>query len=63
MSLLSEAEVEQALVEQLRDLGYAVASDEVIGPDGSAPERESHAAVILQKRLEDAVQRLHKRSA
>lgn len=59
MSFLSEAEVEQALLEQLHELGYTVASDEVIGPDGSAPERESHDVVILQKRLEDAVQRLN----
>jgi type I restriction enzyme R subunit len=59
MSFLSEAEVEQALLEQLRDLGYAIASDEVIGPDGSAPERESHDVVILRKRLEDAVHRLN----
>jgi len=59
MSFLSEAEIEQALLEQLRGLGYAIVSDEVIGPDGSAPERESHDVVILQKRLEDAVQRLN----
>ncbi|MDR1062509.1 MAG: type I restriction endonuclease subunit R [Azoarcus sp.] len=59
MAFLSETEVEQALLAQLRGLGYAVASDEIIGPDGSAPERESHDVVILQKRLEDAVERLN----
>jgi type I restriction enzyme R subunit len=59
MAFLSEAEIEQALLEQLRGLGYAIASDEVIGPDGSAPERESHDVVILHKRLEDAVLRLN----
>ena len=36
MAFLSEAEVEHALLVQLRALGYAVASEEVIGPDGSA---------------------------
>ncbi|MHB8744561.1 MAG: type I restriction endonuclease subunit R [Sulfuricaulis sp.] len=59
MAFLSEAAVEQALLAQLRGLGYAVASDEVIGPDGSAPERDSHDVVVLHKRLEDAVLRLN----
>ena len=39
MPFLSEAEVETALLEQLASLGYAIANDEVIGPDGGAPER------------------------
>ena len=59
MAFLSEAAVEQALLDQLRGLGYAIASDDTIGPDGSAPERDSHDAVILQKRLEAAVLRLN----
>ncbi len=59
MSFLSEAEVEQALLEQLRGLGYTVTSDEVIGPDGSAPERNSHDETVLHKRLEDTVLRLN----
>ena len=59
MAFLSEAEIEQALLAQLGGLGYAVASDEIIGPDGSAPERDSHDVVLLHKRLEDAVLRLN----
>lgn len=59
MAFLSEAAVEQALLEQLRRLGYAITSDNTIGPDGSAPERESHDVVILKARLEDAVLRLN----
>ncbi len=59
MAFLSEAEIEQALLAQLVGLGYAVASDEVIGPDGSVPERDSHDVVVLRKRLEDAVLRLN----
>ena len=59
MAFLSESAVEQALLEQLRRLGYATTSDNTIGPDGSAPERESHDVVILQKRLEDAALRLN----
>ncbi|MEZ5546125.1 MAG: type I restriction endonuclease subunit R [Lysobacteraceae bacterium] len=55
MAFLSEADIESALLAQLRSLGYAIASDEVIGPDGSAAERDSHDVVILQKRLENAV--------
>ncbi|AOS14137.1 type I restriction endonuclease subunit R [Xanthomonas oryzae pv. oryzae] len=59
MAFLSEAAIEQALLEQLRGLGYAVTSDEAIGPDGRAPERESHAVVVLHQRLADAVTRLN----
>lgn len=59
MPFLSEAEIETALLAQLAGLGYATTSDEIIGPDGSAPERESHDAVVLQKRLEEAVLRLN----
>ncbi|WP_198322655.1 MULTISPECIES: type I restriction endonuclease subunit R [Methylococcus] len=59
MAFLSEAEIEQALLTQLGGLGYTVASDEVIGPDGSAPERDSHDVVVLRKRLEEAVLRLN----
>ncbi len=59
MAFLSEAEIEYALLEQFRELGYEVTSDETIGPDGSAPERESHDVTILQKRLEDAIFRLN----
>ena len=39
MAFLPEAAVEQALLEQLQSLGYAIASDELIGPDGKTPER------------------------
>ncbi|SFW21474.1 type I restriction endonuclease subunit R [Nitrosovibrio sp. Nv17] len=59
MAFLSEAEVERALLEQMRGLGYAVVSDDAIGPDGNAPERDSHDAVILHERLKDAVLRLN----
>jgi len=59
MAFLSEAAVEQALLEQLGKLGYSVTSDDVIGPDGEAPERESHDVVVLRQRLADAVARLN----
>ena len=59
MAFLSEAAVEQALLAQLRGLGYQVACEEDIGPDGNRPERESHDEVVLKKRFEDAVARLN----
>ncbi|MDO4231896.1 MAG: type I restriction endonuclease, partial [Lautropia sp.] len=59
MAFLSEADVEQTLLEQLRGLGYQVVSEEDIGPDGKQPERESHADVVLRKRFEGAVARLN----
>ena len=55
MAFLSEAAVEQALLEQLRGLGYSIEHEENIGPDGHRPERESHDGVVLKKRLENAV--------
>lgn len=59
MAFLSEAAVEQVIIEQLAGLGYVIASEDVIGPDGSAAERESHDTVILKQRLLDAVQRIN----
>lgn len=59
MAFLSEAAVEQALLEQLQQLGYHIAHETDIGPDGQRPERESHDEVILKKRFEDAVARLN----
>lgn len=59
MAFLSEAAVEQALLEQFRTLGYLVEREESIGPDGKHPERESHDEVILRKRFGAAVARLN----
>ncbi|AIP58891.1 type I restriction endonuclease subunit R [Burkholderia pseudomallei] len=59
MVFLSEAAVEQALLDQLRMLGYSIEREEDIGPDGHRPERESHDEVLLKKRFEDAVARLN----
>ncbi|MCX8086872.1 MAG: type I restriction endonuclease subunit R [Rhodocyclaceae bacterium] len=59
MAFLSEAEIEQALLEQLHTLGYAIARDEDIGPDGSRPERNGHDEVVLQARLVRALERLN----
>lgn len=59
MAFLSEAAVEQALLDQLLAHGYSIERDEDIGPDGPRPERGSHDEVILKKRLSDAVTRLN----
>lgn len=39
MAFLSEAAVEQALLDQLRALDYCIEREEDIGPDGHQPER------------------------
>ncbi|MFT4046567.1 MAG: type I restriction endonuclease subunit R [Solimonas sp.] len=59
MAFLSEAEIERSVLELLQTLGWATTSDDFIGPDGKAPERESHDAVVLHQRLADAVARLN----
>jgi type I restriction enzyme R subunit len=59
MAFLSEAAVEQALLDQLRALDYSIESEEDIGPDGPRAERESHDEVVLKKRFEDTVARLN----
>ncbi|UZG43725.1 type I restriction endonuclease subunit R [Caldimonas thermodepolymerans] len=59
MAFLSEAEIESALLDQLRALGYRIEREEDIGPDGHRPERESHNEVVLRRRFEDAVARLN----
>jgi len=59
MAFLSEAEIESALLDQLRALGYSIEREEDIGPDGHRPERESHNEVVLRRRFEDAVARLN----
>jgi len=59
MAFLSEAEIESALLDQLRALGYSIEREEDIGPDGHRPERESHDEVLLRKRFEEAVARLN----
>ena len=59
MAYLSESALEQAVLDQLRDLGYAIASDREIGPDGKTPERESNREAVLRRRLRAATARLN----
>lgn len=59
MAYLSEAAIEQVVLDHLAGLGYAIATDAQIGPDGKAPEREAYADVVLAKRLIAAIERLN----
>ena len=61
MAFLSEAAVEHALLDQLQRLGYAIAHEDTIGPDGAQPERDSHDVVILKQRFTQSVQRINAR--
>jgi type I restriction enzyme R subunit len=59
MAFISEAEVENLLLGQLRGLGYEIAFEGEIGPDGKAPAREAYSDVVLLKRLTSAIDRLN----
>ncbi|WP_295405707.1 type I restriction endonuclease [uncultured Thiocystis sp.] len=59
MTFLTEADIEGLLLEQLAGLGYQCTSDAVIGPDGSAAEREAFSDVLLVGRLQAAIDRLN----
>jgi type I restriction enzyme R subunit len=59
MAYLSEAAIEQVVLDHLAGLGYAIASDAAMGPDGNAPEREAYADVVLTKRLMTAIEKLN----
>ncbi|MDD2853690.1 MAG: hypothetical protein PHY09_17530 [Desulfuromonadaceae bacterium] len=59
MAFITEADVEMMLLEQLAGLGYSRATDAVIGPDGTAAEREAYSDVILLGRLTAAIDRLN----
>ncbi len=57
--MLTEAEVEGVLLEQLAELGYSCLNDAVSGPDGPSPEREAYSDTILSGRLRAAIARLN----
>ncbi len=59
MAWLSEAALEQIVLDQLGTLGYGIATDAEIGPDGKAPDRDAYADVLLMKRLVSAIDRLN----
>ena len=59
MAFLSEAQLEQGVLNQLSLLGYTTATDAQIGPDGIEAERASYTDVILIARLTNAIERLN----
>ena len=56
---LSESQVEDAALEWLSGLGYAVLHGPDISPDGPASERISYDQVLLTPRLRKALKRLN----
>ena len=59
MSHVTESLVEDAALEWLAGLGYAVLYGPDISPDGSMPERGSYDQVLLTERLREALARLN----
>ena len=59
MTTLTEADVEDAALEWLRDLGWQTAHGPDIGPDQPGEERADYGAVVLEQRLRDALARLN----
>ena len=52
---LKEAEVEQAAVEWLADLGWRVAHGPDIAPESPGAERADYGQMVLERRLRDAL--------
>ena len=61
MSNLSEADVEQATLDWLAGLGWAVAHGPEIAPDTPHAERGDYGQVVLERRLRDALAELNPR--
>ena len=59
MTTLTEADVEEAALEWLADLGWQTAYGPDVGPGGASEERADYAAVVLERRLRDALARLN----
>ena len=59
MTTLTEADVEAAALEWLAALGWQIAHGPDIGPDDPAEERADYGAVVLERRLRDALARLN----
>ena len=55
----SEATVEEATLDWLREAGWATAYGPDIGPDGIAAEREHYAEAFLPRRLRGAIDQLN----
>ena len=59
MTTLTEADVEEVALKWLANLGWQTAHAPDIGPDGASEERADYGAVVLERRLRDALARLN----
>lgn len=59
MAFLSEDALEGVLLEQFAELNYEIRNEDVMGPDGTNPERDGHDQTVLAKRLQSAVRRIN----
>ena len=57
---LTEADIEQGLLDTFRELGYETVAGPEIAPGGERPERESYRDVALVERLRSALYRLNR---
>ena len=55
----AESDIEEAALEWLAELGYAIRNGQDIAPDSKTPERTSYGDVTLSRRLEDTIDRLN----
>ena len=59
MTTITEADVEQAALDWLSGLGWAVAHGPGIAPDAPGAERRDYGQVVLEQRLRDALAELN----
>jgi len=59
MTSIYESDLEQALIENLQQLGYNYVPGPEISPDGERPERATYEDVILWGRVEAALKKLN----
>lgn len=57
--IMAESEVEEAVLDILKELGYSRAFGPDIAVDGIAPERSSYSDVILTERIRNAIDMLN----
>ena len=55
MTTITEADVEQAALDWLADVGWGVAHGLDIAPDAPGAERADYGQVVLERRLRDAL--------